>query len=305
MGLVAWNYRLKWSSIRLLAGVVVLSSCAEATTPSDAGAIIVTADGGPDSPDARPGQPDARPGQPDAIPGGQNGSLCAGNGDCASNHCQNGFCCASGDCCAVDTHCSAYDQPPTCDVVASCTGSHVDGTCTAAFQCTSTTVSDASACNGLLSGGTCSTGLLGACALGANECSGGTTTCAQTVFPTTEVCGDGVDQDCDGTPDDGCACDPLNPVAACGAGAHCLPTTTGATVCNSPIGAGGQYSTCVSRAECGAVYECVNTPFATTYCMQWCRIGFADCSIFDTCTGLAPAIYAGAQEYGVCYDGFP
>ncbi len=296
---------MKWWSISLLGAVVALASCAEATTPSDAGTIEKTVDGAPDAPDARPGQPDARPGQPDAIPGGQNGSVCAGDGDCASGHCENGFCCASGDCCAMDVHCTDYDGPSTCDVVASCTGSRDDGTCNAAFQCQSTAVSDPNACDDLLAGGTCSTGLLGACAIGANECQGGATTCVQTVFPTAEVCGDGVDQDCDGTPDDGCVCDPLNPAAVCGGGYHCLPTTTGATVCDTPIGGGIQYSICSTRAECSSIYECVNTGFGTTYCMKWCRMGFADCTGIDLCTGLAPAIYVGAQEYGVCYDGFP
>jgi hypothetical protein len=50
----------------------------------------------------------------------------------------------------------------------------------------------------------------------------------------------------------------------------------------------------------------VNTPYATTYCMQWCSSDF-DCPgyPFDLCNGLNPPLYVGAVEWGVCYDGFP
>jgi hypothetical protein len=53
------------------------------------------------------------------------------------------------------------------------------------------------------SGGACATGMPGACANGTNQCQDGALAC---VAPAgvAEVCGDGIDQNCDGVPDDGC-----------------------------------------------------------------------------------------------------
>jgi hypothetical protein len=100
-------------------------------------------------------------------------------------------------------------------------------------------------------------------------------------------------------------CNPLDPAVACGANNHCVPQPSGVPLCSGPIGVGAQYSSCTTSAQCAAIYECVNTPYATTYCMQWCQMGSACPSFFDACVGLAPAVYVGAQEWGVCYDGFP
>lgn len=48
---------------------------------------------------------------------------------------------------------------------------------------------------------TCDTGVPGACGRGELECVHGDLRCAQTVFPRREVCGDGLDNDCDGVTD--------------------------------------------------------------------------------------------------------
>jgi hypothetical protein len=53
------------------------------------------------------------------------------------------------------------------------------------------------------------------------------------------------------------------------------------------------------------VTECVSDGI-NACCMAWCIVGLNDCSSpFDTCTGLAPAVYVNGTEYGVCWDGFP
>jgi len=51
-------------------------------------------------------------------------------------------------------------------------------------------------------GGACVTGLLGVCAAGTDNCVGGGITCVQNVSSSPEVC-NGLDDDCDGTPDEG------------------------------------------------------------------------------------------------------
>ena len=48
---------------------------------------------------------------------------------------------------------------------------------------------------------------IGVCKLGTQKCtSGGWSECAGSVLPSTESCGDGLDDDCDGSPDEGCGC---------------------------------------------------------------------------------------------------
>jgi Stigma-specific protein, Stig1 len=104
----------------------------------------------------------------------------------------------------------------------------------------------------------------------------------------------------------GSGCHPLNPAAGCGAGSHCVPQTSGVAQCLSPTGFGAQYGSCLGPTDCAAIYDCVTTPYATSYCMQWCSGDF-DCPGYpsDSCVGLDPPLFAQGLQWGVCYDGFP
>ncbi len=65
-------------------------------------------------------------------------------------------------------------------------------------------------CNGqtdegnLGGGGGCSTGQPGVCASGTSTCVGGSLVCQATQPPGQEICGDGLDNDCNGAVDNGC-----------------------------------------------------------------------------------------------------
>jgi len=65
-------------------------------------------------------------------------------------------------------------------------------------------------CNGLSDDGNpgggiaCDTGLLGVCAPGTTVCTGGALSCRQNVQPSAEICGNGLDDDCNGAVDNGC-----------------------------------------------------------------------------------------------------
>lgn len=115
---------------------------------------------------------------------------CVEASDCPSSACGTptctGFACglsavAQGDVCrpAVD----ACDRAEVCD-----------GTST-----------DCPADGGNEGGGAaCSTGKPGVCADGTTVCASGQVTCSPNTAATTEVCGDTLDNDCDGTVDNGC-----------------------------------------------------------------------------------------------------
>jgi hypothetical protein len=93
-------------------------------------------------------------------------------------------------------------------------------------------------------GGACSTGLPGICAAGAYACSGGGATCVQTTQATAEVCGNGLDDDCDGQVDESCGC----PHSICTVGPTGTPFWAG---CDAP-------GTCVAQICAADSYCCAS-----------------------------------------------
>jgi len=77
-----------------------------------------------------------------------NGEVCDEESDCASDHCQNGFCCNTADCCQMASDCPTYGTfDPICENPATCQGSRGEAIC-ADFMCGTTGgVADDSACD--------------------------------------------------------------------------------------------------------------------------------------------------------------
>ncbi|MGD8377120.1 MAG: putative metal-binding motif-containing protein, partial [Acidobacteriota bacterium] len=146
----------------------------------------------------------------DAVPGDPTDELCDGlDNDCdgavdedfpVGGTCEVGVgaCAATGNlvCNAAGdgTTCDATPGDPTDEV---CDG--LDNDCDGAVD------------NGDPGGGqSCGTTDVGACEYGVTTCSAGSLVCVGNVDPVPEACGDGADNDCDGTVDEG-----LLPVAVC------------------------------------------------------------------------------------------
>lgn len=76
-----------------------------------------------------------------------DGEACDEASDCASGHCQNGFCCATGDCCRFASECPArYGTAPTCDDQRACQGTRDAAVCLNSQCGTQVDVADDSAC---------------------------------------------------------------------------------------------------------------------------------------------------------------
>ena len=79
-------------------------------------------------------------------PAMSNGSPCSQSTQCASGHCQNGYCCESGDCCINAFDCPAsYRSAPVCMTPSECQGSRIDASCEV-NRCVSVSRADDSAC---------------------------------------------------------------------------------------------------------------------------------------------------------------
>ncbi len=156
---------------------------------------------------------------------------------------------------------------------------------------------------------------------GVGTCSGGTSTCnadgtgygacVGSVGPTVDVCGDGLDNDCDGSVDDGCVCAP-------GSGAACYDGpagTEGVGVCAAGVqtcnGAGSGYGACVGSIgpsaelcsdgldnDCDGVIDdgCVCAPDSAAACYDG-PVGTAGVGV---CAAGAQTCNATGTGYGAC-----
>lgn len=208
-----------------------------------------------------------------SAPGGLGGASSVATGSASSGSCNDGLTVCDATC--VDTasdpaHCGGCNQ--ACGDGVACVGGQCAGGASTSTA-SSASMSSASASSSKAASATSSS--VASSSVAASSSSGG-----------------------------GGNCNPLSPKPGCGAGKHCKPTENGTPLCEGPVGFGTQYSSCSSSADCADVYECVNTPFNTVYCMKWCKTD-NDCGLGDFCNTLDPPLYVGATEWGVCYDGFP
>ena len=64
------------------------------------------------------------------VPDVPDGGPCAAPNECASGHCQNGYCCAAGDCCDVADHCPVqFTREAVCDDQTTCQGHRGAASC--------------------------------------------------------------------------------------------------------------------------------------------------------------------------------
>jgi len=115
-------------------------------------------------------------------------------------------------------------------------------------------------CNGQIDdgnpggGASCNTGQPGVCAAGSTVCTGGAVVCTPVQPAGAEVCGDGLDNDCDGQTDEGCGC--AHDVCTQGAALTTACSACVAAICalDSYCCASGWDVTCVGETEsvCGS-----------------------------------------------------
>ncbi len=155
-----------------------------------------------------------------------------------------GACAAGTTACVMgETTCTA-DAPGTAE---SCNG--VDDDCNGSID------------DGNPGGGAaCNTGMQGVCATGSQQCSNGALSCVQTMNAGAEQCGDGLDNNCDGSVDEGCGC--AHDQCATGAALE-----DGCTGCVSSVCAVDSYC-CTTAWDNVCVLEVANE--CGSYCLGSC-----------------------------------
>ena len=257
-------------------------------------------------------------------------------GDNVDNDCDNVV--DDGCVCAPGATTACYGGPGGTAGVGTCAAGTMTcnadgmgyGACTGAVEPTTDTCGDGldNDCDGVIDDGcVCAPGATAACydgpvgTEGVGVCAAGTMTCdavgsgygacGGSVGPSTEVCGDGLDNDCDGTVDEGCVCAPFS-AAACydgPAGTEGVGTCAAGTMtCNSD---GTGYGACVGTVgpvadtcgdgldtNCDGVVDetCVCAPAST----QACYTGPAGTAGVGTCQAGVRTCNSVGSGYGAC-----
>jgi hypothetical protein len=179
-----------------------------------------------------------------------DGVACGDASDCASGHCQNGYCCASGDCCRQPDDCPAgFRQAPTCGVTADCQGTRRDARCIDAMCGTSAPIEDDSACSASTLARDCAPNV--------------PTFCTGAATQSAPLCESGCDADADCL--DGYHCD-----------GRCVPNVTDGGQCDEDTDCAGGHcqngfccasgDCCSAAADCPAAYRDPPTCLDTVTC---------------------------------------
>ncbi len=191
---------------------------------------------------------------PDVI----DGTICNEASDCASGHCQNGFCCGgpNNDCCAAASDCPAsYSSAPACVDPARCDGAKAVATCSATKICgTQPGVDDDSACTGATEASDCD---LYPSVLCNGAVSQAQPTCTSTCTDNTNCdenayCKLGAPKRCNADEPDGGVCTSDSQCASdhCANGFCCGHGDCCANDNDCPIGAYSEPSTCTTPGDC-------------------------------------------------------
>jgi hypothetical protein len=228
----------RWVSL----GVVVASIATAGCSPDDFGMGLTSFGSGfPDATTGTPGDTGESSGGVDSTGGSADGSASAdgstaaaeagtdssldGSTGASADATAEGGCMASAEVCdGIDNDCNGTiddDDPEGGDACATNNqGICADGTTECQdgeLVCVQDVPQGIESCNGLDDdcdgviddgdpggGSACNTGLLGICSAGTQTCTGGALVCEQNAAAGGELCNDGLDNDCDGTIDDGC-----------------------------------------------------------------------------------------------------
>ncbi len=181
-----------------------------------------------------------------------DGDACDEPSDCASGHCQNGFCCATGDCCRSAVDCpGSYGSPATCDDSRACQGTRDAATCIDNQCRTQENVPDDTACTSGIVADTC--GLYPTI-----RCTGALDQAAPSC-PATCTSDSECDENahCDGgmcllDQPNGTACDEASDCTSnyCGNGFCCAGGDCCARSSDCPAGAYGRPSECLAGTSC-------------------------------------------------------
>ncbi len=211
-----------------------------------------------------------------------NGQTCNEASDCASNHCQNGFCCADGDCCAVASNCPTFGTfSPVCDTPSTCQGSRGAAVCNGNFECTTQSgVPDDTACTASVLANDCGWWRPIACTgAGSQTAPACPTTCASHADCDANAWCDPVSDTCREDLDDGLSCGTDTPRCksghcqngyccatgdCCATAGNCPGSYSSAAVCTSPVACDGESDVATCAASiCGTAFDVDNDSACT------------------------------------------